>query len=194
MARGDEATGWSKAWKICFWARLDDGDHALKLFHNLLSPAVNYSELDSLRDLPAESRPAIRQYSGTFPNLFCSHDPFQIDGNFGGASGIAEMLLQNHEGYVNFLPALPSGWSSGSVTGMRLRGFATIDFTWDNHVLRQATLHADMNHGNVRQIIKVPDGLIATDMYGNEFPSDGNGFIYPVLTPGESAEIRFRSM
>mgnify|MGYP002672790825 FL=1 len=194
VARGDEATGWSKAWKICFWARLGDGDHALKLFHNLLSPAVNYSELDSLRDLPAESRPAIRQYSGTFPNLFCSHDPFQIDGNFGGASGIAEMLLQNHEGYVNFLPALPSGWSSGSVTGMRLRGFATIDFTWDNHVLLQATLHADSNHGNVRQIIKVPAGLVATDMYGNEFPSDSNGFIYPVLTPGESAEIRFRSM
>ena len=130
----------------------------------------------------------------TSPNLFCSHAPFQIDGNFGGASGIAEMLLQSHEGYVNFIPALPSGWHSGSVRGMRVRGFATVDFSWENHTLQQAVVHADRGHGDIRLTVKTPDGLIARDIYGNEFPSDSNGFIYPTLSPGSSLEIRFTSI
>ena len=191
IIRGDEGTGWSRAWKICFWARLCDGDHAWKLFHNLLSPAVSYDRLDSLHKTGAALDESLPQHSGTFPNLFCSHDPFQIDGNFGGASGIAEMLLQNHEGYVNFIPALPSGWHSGSVRGMRVRGFATVDFSWENHTLQQAVVHADRGHGDIRLTVKTPDGLIARDIYGNEFPSDSNGFIYPTLSPGSSLKIRF---
>ena len=104
------------------------------------------------------------------------------------------MLLQSHEGYVNFIPALPSGWDKGSVQGMRVRGFATVDFSWENHTLQQAVVHADRGHGDIRLTVKTPDGLIARDIYGNEFPSDSNGFIYPTLTPGSSLEIRFTSI
>ena len=112
--RGDEATGWSRAWKQNFWARLADGDRALKLLRSLLQPT------------PAGPS----HHSGTYPNLFCSHPPFQIDGNFGGAAGIGEMLVQSHEGFVNILPALPAEWKNGSLRGFKVRGGATIDLQW----------------------------------------------------------------
>ena len=191
-ARGDEGTGWSRAWKICFWARLGDGNHAWKLFSNLLAPAVSYSVLDSLHRAGARPEAALEQASGTFPNMFCSHDPFQIDGNFGGASGIAEMLLQSHEGYIRFIPALPSGWTEGSVTGMCVRGDASVDFSWKGGILQNAVIHAGSGHGDIRLIIKVPDGLAARDLYSSEYPSDSSGFIYLQLAPGESRTIIFR--
>jgi alpha-L-fucosidase 2 len=116
--RGDGGTGWSKAWKIAFWARLGDGDHAHLMLRGLLGES-------------------------TLPNMFDTHPPFQIDGNFGAAAAIGEMLVQSDDESVALLPALPSAWAGGHVRGLRARGGLTVDMTWRGHAVTEVSLRGD---------------------------------------------------
>ncbi len=127
--RGDKSTGWSMAWKINFWARLHDGDHAHKLLGDLLHPCVPQGETRA-------------KGGGTYPNLFCAHPPFQIDGNFGGTAGVAEMLIQCQAGRIEFLPALPSAWKSGNFNGLKVRGGGEVSAAWEEGLLKTASLKA----------------------------------------------------
>ena len=132
--RGDEGTGWSRAWKICLWARLQDGNHAYRLVEQLFQPA--------------KSKDASSERGGLMPNMFCSCPPMQIDGNFGGAAGIVEMLLQSQRDSVHLLPALPDAWQDGSFRGFRTRAGCEISASWANGKLVSASARSD-NGGKV---------------------------------------------
>ena len=138
--RGDQATGWATAWRINLWARLGDGDHAFSIFSFLLSP------------------------QRTYPDMFDAHPPFQIDGNFGGTAAIAEMLVQSHNGEIEFLPALPKAWPAGSVKGLRARGGFEVDVSWKEGRLTSSTVRSTagmavrLRYGDATKDIRLRQG------------------------------------
>lgn len=161
--RGDPSTGWSMAWKICLWARLLDGNHAYKLLTDQL-------------DLVDREK----KKGGTYGNLFDAHPPFQIDGNFGCTAGIAEMLLQSHDGFIYALPALPEVWKNGSVKGLVARGGFVVDMTWENGTLETLTVYS-RNGGNFR--LRTREPLTGTGLKKAKGYNENPLYLTPEIKP-----------
>jgi alpha-L-fucosidase 2 len=163
VQRGDVSTGWSMGWKVNLWARLLDGNHAYKLIRNQLTPTgINKGENSG---------------GGTYPNLFDAHPPFQIDGNFGCTAGIAEMLLQSHDGAIHLLPALPEEWKNGSISGLRAHGgFEIVNMSWKDGKLEKLTIRSTIG-GNCR--LRVPNKLAGSTQLKAAKNDNSNPFFQP---------------
>lgn len=181
--RGDEGTGWSRAWKINFWARLGDGDHAEKVLKALLMPAKG----DSANNL------VNRSGAGTYPNLFCSHPPFQIDGNFGATAAIAEMLMQSHgkPPLIRFLPALPTSaeWSEGTAKGLCARNGFVIDMTWSKSKLTEAKI---ISKNGMDCYLELPGGMNVYNKSGKKMIliRKGQNGVFFATQKGETYIVR----
>jgi alpha-L-fucosidase 2 len=164
IQRGDISTGWSMGWKVNWWARLRDGEHAMKLITNQLNPVG-------------------KRGGGTYTNLFDAHAPFQIDGNFGCTSGITEMLMQSHDGAIHVLPALPQQWKTGSIKGLRARGgFVVEDLAWQDGKITKLVIRSTLG-GNCR--IRSNQPLKAAQELKKASGENSNPFyqVTPVETP-----------
>jgi len=151
-ARGDEGTGWSLAWKVNFWARLQDGNRAYSLFKRILRPVGDKTE-------------NMTNGGGSYSNLLCAHPPFQLDGNMGSTAGVAEMLLQSQAGIIELLPALPDSWPTGEVKGLKARGNVTVDEQWKDGKLVSVTL---ISGNSGKQTLKLGTKTLEVDLVENQ--------------------------
>jgi len=181
--RGDRSTGWSQAWKVNLWARLLDGNHAYRLFRDLL----HYT---------SDTDPNYQNGGGAYPDLLDAHPPFQIDGNFGGTAGVAEMLVQSQMGDIYVLPALPDAWSSGEVKGLRARGgFIINDMKWKDGMLTNLTVTSILG-GNLRLRTNNEIQITGNDRLMQATGKNPNPFFEmgPVVKPIISAEAKLDSL